>query len=494
MEDQMQNMPSISPTLGGQDGFKTPQGGNRPLVIILLLVIVVLLIAGGIFWVGYSSRKASDLGSGNSEELLKEEEPGDEDPIVVISYMERKRSELESFHYDIALDHILERKDIRENSTIKLIMNGDIDIGRGLINSAGKLDVQQFAGYAKVMAGENEPLLLAEFETIAKDGKMYYKIINANPELDDFIKNKWVEISAETSFESTKVPVLVLATQGFVPVIEESIRQDHFFQKASKLPSEDLDGQRADRYRVSSVMDSMADITFDGYSLVAMARGVFLGLNKNLSQQQIADDSTIKYAALLWDSLLDIPHEIWIGEIDHNLYKIKTEIINDKINTKLFEENFGNYPAQDSVQNDAKLKISFTAEFSDFDKPVDIKAPKDFVNQGNNQLQPALSHNNELLSETEIKGKLAQMRSLALIYHDQNNSYLNFCKDEKLEELLIPVDFTIGALCYDRADTYCIQSALQSGNQICFDPDTNWLEAKEVSCNQSTTMTCREKK
>jgi len=191
----------------------------------------------------------------------------------------------------------------------------------------------------------------------------------------------------------------------------------------------------------------------------------------------------------------DIEGEVWIGKKDYLLYKVDVG--------KVIDLN--------KINQYSKGTINFKVDmnFSNFDKPVVIEAPKDSIDIIEILIpiiEESLVQARKRAGDAYIKANLSMVGPTAEMISDDFDSYENLCTEppaKKINRVVANYGTDLGYIedsiktkqggildlvCLDSVTSYCIVSGLPSGGKYCVDSSFATVEIqKNQTCVGSGT-------
>ncbi|MEA3344257.1 MAG: hypothetical protein U9Q16_01055 [Patescibacteria group bacterium] len=329
------------------------------------------------------------------------------------------------------------------------------------------------AGEAKNF-GENEAYF--KLDTIP-DGMLGVNI--------DEVKGKWIKIKQDDSNEVGVYDIYKLTklSEEFEEKIKEIVSEEKAYYVKETLNSEKIGGQNMYHYILSPNKESIKKIVFE-YVEVIFGLGE---ITMSAEERQELEGGVDKF--LEKSGGVDI--EVWIGKSDDYLYRIK------------FEKDIDASVVDEGSQN--RLIVKFDMNMSDFNKPVKIEAPEDFVEF--NDLFNVPSYDDyyqlendyplyypESYKDDDIIQNLMYLMATAALIHDEKNEYTflycaydeetwSFCNDI--------IDAGGNPIIHSSVNEYCMYSLLNEGDYYCIDNKGHIgkTTSKPIACN-GTTFVC----
>lgn len=303
-------------------------------------------------------------------------------PSLVAQKMFQRVTEVKSFTYD--LDWLN-----RTSVSISYPDSSNLDLSQSLSNQIdpkkktkeikNNVKVKILSGYDYLNAKEpktylkvdttgtvyNKTKIDAALET-ESIGQIVYARINKLPDLKNYLGDKDFNflVSQWIKFDLTKLMKeyggnassgtnSAELTAAQLKQLEKVIKKTKIFEMKEKMPSETVNGQSTFHYKFAINKDGVKKILTE--------------LNKLSDTSNPYVNNYVDY----YDSMLsefNMPNgEIWIGKKDYYPYRLKfTSAVEDLI-------------PKDRNTEDYKItgNMSFTVNISNFNKPIDILAPKD---------------------------------------------------------------------------------------------------------------------
>ncbi|MEA3344256.1 MAG: hypothetical protein U9Q16_01050 [Patescibacteria group bacterium] len=400
-----------------------------------------------------------------------------------------KMMEVKTMHYDmkIEMDAINESL-IEESFKMTITAEGDSD-QRDKENPKSSEDFDvivsaegmefNLAGEVKSVNKNNAYFKLNTMPMIPGIGSLFMALgLNVNE-----IKGKWIKIEQDDSNEAYDIDKLTKLSKGFEEKIKEIIVGEKAYYVKETLNSEKIGGQNMYHYILSPNKESIKKIVFE-YVEVIFGLGE---ITMSAEERQELEGGVDKF--LEKSGGVDI--EVWIGKSDDYLYRIK------------FEKDIDASVVDEGSQN--RLIVKFDMNMSDFNKPVKIEAPEDFVEF--NDLFNVPSYDDyyqlendyplyypESYKDDDIIQNLMYLMATAALIHDEKNEYTflycaydeetwSFCNDI--------IDAGGNPIIHSSVNEYCMYSLLNEGDYYCIDNKGHIgkTTSKPIACN-GTTFVC----
>lgn len=434
------------------------------------------------------------------------------EPEKVIQEMTERMKKVKTMHS--ALNFELDTKEGKQSFNVSLKTNSDEDKSDSKnLKASGNFDLafsaesQQFS-----VGGETKSIGEVSYFEITKIPAALTDLVKtAGIDLDQVIKNKWIKIDSESinnflrealgsnllQFGISINDTLNNSTESQKEMqkkFEKMIEGEEFFIVKSELPDTTINGLKTYHYvltlskaEIKNIIPDFAIIYVDmikqrtppGHQLTekdiaGAKKGITDGLNKAFDE--------------FFAKVGDIESEVWIGKKDYLLYGVKMEKAIDL----------------SKIDKYSKGTITFKIDmnFSNFDKPLAIEAPKnstDVIEILLPIIQTSLEQAREKAKDGRIMTDLAMARTEAEIIYNKFNSYENLCtKSSKRlnrsgqaygtelgqieDNIKSAQGGTLNLLCFDSATSYCITARLASGGMYCVDSSSY---AREIQKNKT---------
>lgn len=320
---------------------------KRNLIKIIIGIFVVLILGTGI-----------SLAARIWDPLWNPFRPG---PEKVISQMGQKMEGIKTSYYEMKFDFDARR----EKTSFKMAMTvkGDSDnIDPQNPKSAGDFEViMKFDGVEISLAGENI--------TIEED--TYFKLITVPylPGLPSFsfseMKNQWIKYDEESYLKAMfggEIPPEMAEEikkekekeKETIKKLEELFKDKKLYIVKKEFPDEEIRNVKTYHYLVALNKEEIKKSLPELLKMISNIPGYESDVEK-LSPK--IDE--------LFEKIGEITAEVWIGKKDDYLYKIKVE-------KEIDISQLG------AIAKEGVITIKFDMDFSNFNQPVKVEAPKDF--------------------------------------------------------------------------------------------------------------------
>jgi len=401
-----------------------PAGKNRLGLVIKIIVgvVVILVVSSGTVAGILYSRVWDPLWS-----------PFRPDPEEVMAQISSKMEGLNSLSIDSKLDIVLDAADKSQNVKISVSAKSDSDKNN---NATGTLY------FTLTGAGQNFSITV---ENRSKGGTAYTKIIDFTvptsfmSDLKEYgvdvaiIKGQWIKIDGN---EVSKYLEQYLGTAG-AGMIEQNIKGQQqlqnqitqiisgkkFFLVKQELPDEEIKGEKVYHYVVGlnkeEVKKTIPEIFKSALKSMESEQQIPIGsgLIADMMGQMIGN---------VLDQLGEINADIWIGKKDNLVYKVNFQKAIDL--SKLVEYFIGSIgftEAGSGAIPKMNLAINGNIEFSNFNKPVQVEAPKKFI-PFLEIAQNFMAKYQEKINEENIVSGMSQLQSFAEMSYLIYENYYNF--------------------------------------------------------------------
>jgi Mor family transcriptional regulator len=296
----------------------------------------------------------------------------------VIDEMTIRMEKLKTLHSEGKIDWSV--KDVEEPFSLSLNFKSDID---GKDPQTPKSEVN----FGLLMEAEEKEFSIGgETKTIGKTS--YYRLtkltfpkeeipLEAEPMLNlviKLIKDKWLKIDPESILNALR-KIAEMTGEELPPEIEEQfkkfsqiqekiqkkieelLRGKKFFLPKKELPDEKIGEKKLYHYLVSLNKEELKK------TIVELLKAMSEIIGKPIEEEEIKEfqEEFDKF----FEKIGGIEAEIWIGKKDLYLYKIKAKKEIDL--SKIEPEEKG------------RIIIKVEVDFSNFDQPIEIKAPEEFI-------------------------------------------------------------------------------------------------------------------
>lgn len=396
-------------------------------------------------------------------------------PEKVIEKMSQKMNEVKTIHYEGKIDFETKKEDEKESFKMAMDFRNDSDkTDSKNLKTTGDFNLTiTFTGMQISLAGE----------TITIGDTSYIKFTTiptlpflgmANIDLSR-IKDQWIKYEEETTSEIKE------KQEEIRNKIEALFKDKKIFVVKKEFPDEKIRNLKTYHYLVALNKEEIKKILPELFKIMKD----FLGPEELLNLGKI--EESLSKIEEFFEKIGEITGEVWIGKKDNYLYKIKGE---KEINMSQFEK---------TAKGAIMIKVDM--DFSNFDQPVKIEAPKEYKNF-NEIFAPsfgsALIETQQKAKDARIIADMTQMQTIAEIYFDiqKPRSYTNLCASKDIINLKNDI-LSQGGTNYScnvqtgsgAGKSYCIEVKLNSGNWYCI--DSNFV-AKKYS-NNPACATCMGK-
>jgi hypothetical protein len=368
--------------------FPTPPGSS-PKIKNRLIKIVVGIIIITVFGVGIA------LATRVWDPLWNPFRP---EPEEVIDKMAAEMNKLKTLHSRTKIE-IRGKEDFKE--VFKLFMDFSTDSDKSdpkTLKSAGEFYISlSFEGTQFSLAGESREIGKASYlklTTIPLPLQPFFLMIgfDLNQLKDQWIKLDMEEFSKEL-IESLGTPITPEIEQEFQKAKE---REEKIIQKIQTLfqnkkiyvvkkefPDKKIGGEKVYHYSVAlneaeikKIMPEIFDILWENYlePQFQMMTSFLPPSEQPPNPKEEIRKEFLKTVDELFAKIGEISAELWIGKKDYLLYKVEGEKIIDL--SKLKESKPG--VSLPPTQRREMIIFSLIIDFSDFNQPLEIEAPKEY--------------------------------------------------------------------------------------------------------------------
>ena len=214
--------------------------------------------------------------------------------------------------------------------------------------------------------------LASEFKNIGED--LYLKVISL-PTLPFFgailnqLKDQWVKIDREALIKMSgqKPEEIEKEEQERQQMMEELInlfKEKRILEVKEKLRDEEIQGIKTHHYLVNVVREELKALIPQFFQKMEE----YIPQDQKEKLQEFLKEFPQKFDEI-YDKIGEITFEVWIGEKDYYLRKIKGE---KELDLSKFEQLKG------SEAEKMKLKISFEVGLSEFNQKKEVVSPEEF--------------------------------------------------------------------------------------------------------------------
>lgn len=447
------------------------------------------------------------------------------EPDKVIQEMTQRMKKIKTIHSESKIE--IDARDEYESLNILLALNNNADTTDSKnAKSAGNFDIAfdlKPTGKYTTSSGEIKVSFGGEAKTIGQIS--YFKLngipsIVADPlrnetgiDLNELIANKWIKIDPESLTETIKDILESYLGVSMVPGIEgllekqvesqkelqekfeKMIEGKKFFLVKLELPDATINGIKTYHYVLTLNKAEIKGMIPDFAIIYVDMIKEMMPSDYPLTEEDIynAKKEIIQELNKSFDEFFaktgDFDGEVWIGKKDYLLYKVKMEKAIDL--NKINEYSKGT------------LTFDIDMNFSNFDKPVTIEAPKestDIIDILIPIIQTSLERAQKRAKDARIITDMYQIRSIAEMIYDDNNSYEDLCREPPVS-ILNYKSISYGSMlntiqedirtqqggfllfdCLDSVNSYCVAVGLVSNGRYCLDSSGN---TRNIGINQN---------
>lgn len=285
------------------------------------------------------------------------------------------------------------------------------------------------------------------------------------------LKNQWIKIDKDT-FKSLMGEYYTTETEKQLEEaekkqaklkeeVEKIIKEKKFYDVKEKLSDEKIENRRIYRYLLVLKKEEVISLITELYERVT-TEYLGAGYSEGFSEDELQKfrEELKKQLNEFFEKIGEITAEVWIGQKDKLLHKVRGEK----------EIDLGGFGK--SVSIEGKMKIKAEVDFSNFNQPVKIEAPEE--SKGLDEIlrpiiQMSLMGAQLKAQDAKIKADMSRMRVAAeVIYQDNHSSYLTVScqKDKEIQTLCESIKEVTGAepVIYQSKDKYCAYVKLTSEN------------------------------
>lgn len=464
------------------------------------------------------------------------------EPDKVIQEMSQRMKQVKTIHSESKIE--IDTKDEYQLLNILLTLNSDTDnTDSKNAKTSGDFNINfDLKSTGKYVTSSDEIRLSLSGESKALGQVSYFKL-NSLPamivdslrnetgiDLNEVLINKWIKIDPESitqsledlfknSYFGGELPsefsnLFQQQTEGQKELQEKfkkMLEGKKFFIVKKELPDAEISGIKSyhylmnlDKKELKSLIPEFVIIYVDIIKEM-MPPDYPLTENDIYQAKKQITESLNKAFDEFFTKIGDIDGEVWIGKKDYLLYKIK---VGKEIDLSKLEEQKreGILQPPPSVQPASKGTITFKVDmnFSNFDKPVIIEAPKestDIIEIFMPIIQSSLEQARKRAKDARIMSDLYQARTVATIIYDDNfDSYENLCTESLKkfnraaptygtelgqieDDIKSQQGGTLDLVCLDSVTSYCIVASLVSGGRYCV--DSSAIYTGEIQKNQT---------
>lgn len=487
------------------EGTLPPKPKSKKIRIIIGVIIGILLVSTAGATVALYTRIFDPLWN-----------PFRPEPDKVIQEMTQRMKQVKTIHSATEIN--IEAKEEDGVANISLILNSDADTTDSKnTKSTGNFDIAfdlKPTGKYTTSSGEIKVSFGGEAKTI---GQISYFKINTIPsmiadslrsetgiDLNGMLRDKWIKIDPESISKSLKEFMENYLGASMVPEIEGMLEKQFesqkglqekfkkmtegkkFFLVKKELSDSEINGIKSYHYIMSldkgvvkSLIPEFAILYIDMIKEIMPPDYPLTDEDIYEAKKQITQELNKSFDEF-FAKVGDIDGEVWIGKKDCLLYKVKMEKVIDL--SKLNENK--------EYRPNEKMTFKVDMNFSNFDKPVIVEAPKEFTDIMDILMpiiQTFLEQAQKRAEDAAIKSNLSGARAIAEMINADFDSYENLCAEPPAKKLnrnapndgsyLATIEDNIkkrqgGVLdlvCLDSATSYCITAGLVSEGKYCVD-------------------------
>jgi len=450
------------------------------------------------------------------------------EPDKVIQEMTQRMKKIKTMHSESKIE--IDARDEYELFNILLTLNSDADATDSKnTKSTGDFDIAfdlKPTGNYTYSTEEIKFSLAGEAKNI---GQISYLKINTIPsmigdwlrsetgiDLNEVLANKWIKIDPKSLEENIKDLFRRYYFGGSLPPeMEEMFQQQTESQKELQEKIEKM----IEGKKFFVVKSELSDITTNGIKMYHYV----LTLNKAEIKSMIPDFAIIYVDMIkqmmpsnyplteediyqakkditedfnkVFDEFFvktgDFDGEVWIGKKDYLIYKVKIEKAIDLNKINQYSKGI--------------FTFKIDMNFSNFDKPVTIETPKDstdIIEIIMPIIQTSLEQAQKRAKDARIIADVYQIRSIAEMIYDDNNSYEDLCREPPVS-ILNYKSISYGSMlntiqedirtqqgglllfdCLDSINYYCVQAKLNSSDKGRYCIDSSGITG-EIQKNQT---------
>ncbi len=414
------------------------------------------------------------------------------DPEKVINEMTKKMEGIKTFHsqMDFGIN-------IKNESAADIAMKLEADSDR---NDPNNLKSTGNMSMSFTMEGMQFSLGL-ETKIIGKDSYVKFTTIPALPMLTPYLqmmgiepdqfKNQWIKVD-QTALskllggaypeELDKIQEEQQKKQEeMLTKLKNLFENKKFYLIDKELPDEEVNGKGAYHYAVSLDKEEIKKI-------IPEIMNIIWAETEMPALSQIQLDELQKGIDNFFEKAGELSGELWIGKRDNLLYRFKGEKVFD---LSKFEES-----AKGTISLKLDINLSKFNQLVNIEVPGQYKGLDEILGSLMGQYGKYLGEAQTSAKDARIIADMGQLRVMAELIYEQNNSYKNLCSNFTLNEnapdlapLKNDIVETQGGLpdiiCYSAAKSYCVEADLASTDR------GRWcIDAGGVSKEISNIQTC----
>lgn len=483
-----------------------PKPKNKTIIIILGVIVGILLVVTVGTSIVLYTRAWDPLWN-----------PFRPEPDKVIQEMTQRMKEVKTIHSETKIN--TEIKNEGEFANILMIFNSDTDTSDSKNQkSAGDFNLA-FSKKSASSYGPNEIKFSLGGEARSIGQISYFKI-NTIPsmiadslrneigiDLNELFTNKWAKIDSKSMENLLKDLQQTTGTMRAIDIYKESNKKElqdkikniitgkQFFLVKKELPDSVVNGVNSyhyiltlDKKELKSIIPEFVIIYID--MAIEMMPSDYPLTEEDIyeAKKQITQELNKAFDEIFL-RVGDIDGEVWIGKKDYLLYGVK---INKLIDLSKIDK-----------YSTGAITFQVDMNFSNFDKPVVIEAPKestDILEILMPIIETSLEQARKRAKDAEIMADMSFIRSLAEFIYDDNYSYETLCTELPTKKLdtsvpsygsqLGEIEYSIKTvqggvldlICLDSKNSYCIVAGLPSGGRYCVDSSGMAGEIPEHTC------------
>lgn len=440
--NELGNFPQISPVP------PIPSKVSRPILKMVLGIIIGAVVLGGAFVAVLASRLYDPLWS-----------PFRPKPEQVIKMAMANMNVLKAVHSETKIDFSIKTILPVQNIEVSFSGAGDSD------NTDAGNSKSSFVSDILISGDAGDYDFQIQTRTVGADGYFIFDNIGgladilANFGLDaKSLQGQWIKWSESSLSLLTGQEASPAAGEQVAKKIEDMLLGRNLLVVKKELDDESINRNIVYHYLVS--LDK--EVTKDIFSEIIKDQAFMPG------GQGISPDMASSAAREMIDNIFaavnEISFDLWVGKEDLFIYRVALGKTVDL--TSLFNGFGGENTLRGSIA------IELEANFSDFNKPVQIIAPASYINL-EEVLAEAMQKYQLLSNDADIAGNMGAIQLSAETIYNVNKSYYNLsCKNTSVKPYCDRIKMIAGTNPVVRVSKtkYCAYSKLTTpDNYFCID-------------------------
>lgn len=338
---------------------ETPSNGLRGLIIKIVVGVVVILVVG----IGVA------LGARIWDPLWNPFRP---EPEEVMEKMATKMKELKTIHSKVKIEFKMIDEKLKQEMQISVSLNSDSDVtdpknSKVAINFG--FEMTSFKIENLLLRGENKTIGDASYlklDTIEIPSELAPLLMMLGIDLNK-IQGQWIKLDKEVSESLTGKASGLEASEEEQQKLREKLlklfKEKKVYYVKEELPDQKIEGKKAYHYVLALNREKIKEVIPELFEIIAESSEEET-LGGELGTAFMVGGITESIDRFL-EKIGGIDIEVWIGKKDKLLYKAKIE---KEIDASKLEKSAK-----------GKMIIKFNVEFSNFNEPITIEEPKNFI-------------------------------------------------------------------------------------------------------------------